>query len=80
MSLNTNKPAQRDVQQAIQNLIGATCAVELIETFIQSGEHDMEKFSWHVGEALGLIRENLSDVFCVLNANAVKITAAEDTP
>lgn len=80
MSVNIENPGKRDIDIALQNIVGAACTLEMISLFIQSGEFDMGKYYWHVGEALETVQRNLGDSYCVLNSNEIKITPAEIAP
>jgi len=65
--MNTDHPTQADVDTAIARVCQAGACLEIVAKFIQSGEFDMGRYSWHVGEVAELLREQLSDAFCTLN-------------
>ena len=67
----------QDAEKALLNLCRASALVGLLAEFVSSGEHDMERWDYNVGEALLLAGEVLTDSFCALNDGDIAITRAQ---
>jgi len=75
--MNTDDPTKDDVDAAIQRVCQVGACLEIVAKFIASGDYDMERFSWHVGETAEMLREQLSDAYCTLNNTNVTVIVKE---
>lgn len=70
-----NKPDKKAVENAIRNLHRASALVGLVAQFVDSGEFDMGRWGYNVGESLLLADEVLSDCFCTLNDADIEVNS-----